>query len=70
MVLSSDKISGLRKPLLMLNLEVLDSNGGIQNQLIELTSEELKGFIEKLKVAQKVGIYETTYEYLDRWYKV
>jgi hypothetical protein len=53
-VLSSDKISGLRKPILMLNLETIDSGGTAQNQLIELTTEELKGFIEKLKTAQKV----------------
>lgn len=54
LVLSSDKISGLRKPILMLNLETVDSNGTNQNQLIELTNEELKEFIDKLKTAQKV----------------
>ena len=43
--------------MLMLNLEIIESNGGTQNQLIELTTEELKGFIEKLKTAQKVRKY-------------
>mmetsp|Transcript_24707 Transcript_24707/g.25339 ORF Transcript_24707/g.25339 Transcript_24707/m.25339 type:complete len:80 (+) Transcript_24707:46-285(+) len=55
LVLSSDKLSGLRKPLLMLNLETIDCNGVNHNQLIELTSEELKPFIEKLKSAQRVA---------------
>lgn len=38
----------------MLNLETIDCNGVAHNQLIELTSEELKPFIEKLKSAQRV----------------
>jgi hypothetical protein len=38
----------------MLNLETIDSNGTAHNQLVELTNEELKGFIEKLKTAQRV----------------
>lgn len=38
----------------MLNLETIDCNGVNHNQLIELTSEELKPFIEKLKSAQRV----------------
>ena len=38
----------------MLNLETIDCNGVPQNQLIELSSEELKPFIEKLKAAQRV----------------
>lgn len=54
MVMSSDKLSDLHKPLLMLTLETTNINGEKANQLIELTTQELKYLIEKLKTVQKV----------------
>jgi hypothetical protein len=57
MVMSSDKLSDLHKPLLMLKLEKTDANGEKSDQLIELTAEELKFLIAKLKTVQKVCIF-------------
>ena len=55
LVLSSDKLSDLKKPLLMLSLDTIDANEAKKNHLLEMTSEELKAFIGKLKTVQKVG---------------
>jgi hypothetical protein len=52
-VLSSDKLNGLKKPLLVLTLETT-TDGISQSQLIELTSDELKLFLEELRASQKV----------------
>lgn len=54
MVMSSDKLSDLHKPLLMLSLETTKANGEKATQLVELTTDELKHLIEKLKTVQKV----------------
>lgn len=54
MVMSSDKLSDLHKPLLMLKLETTDANGDKYDHLVELTTEELKILINKLKTVQKV----------------
>lgn len=54
MVMSSDKLSDLHRKLLMLKLETTDANGEKAEHLIELTSEELKYLIAKLKSVQKV----------------
>ena len=54
MVMSSNKLSDLHKPLLMLKLETKDANGVKSEQLIELTTDELKLLISKLKTVQKV----------------
>ncbi len=55
MVMSSDKLSDLHKPLLMLSLETTNANGEKTTQLVELTAEELKHLIDKLKTVQKVN---------------
>ena len=55
MVMSSDKLSDLHKPLLMLSLETTNANGEKSSQLLELTTEELKYLIGKLKTVQKVN---------------
>lgn len=55
-MLSSDKLSGLRKPMLMLSLDTVDCNGVKKSHLVELTSEELRQLLDKLKAAQKVII--------------
>ena len=55
MVMSSDKLSDLHKPLLMLSLDTTKANGEKSSQLIEMTTEELKYLLEKLKTVQKVS---------------
>jgi hypothetical protein len=54
LVLSSDKLSGLRKPMLMLSLDTVDCNGAKHTQLVELTAPELRQLLDKLRAAQKV----------------
>lgn len=54
MVLSSDKMSGLRKPMVILKLETTKADGSVQDSLIELNAEELASFLTTLKAAQKV----------------
>ncbi len=54
MVLSSDKMSGLRKPVVILKLETEKADGSVGESLIELDTEELKEFLMSLKSAQKV----------------
>ena len=54
MVLSSDKMSGLRKPMVILKLESTRADGSAQEALIELDAGELDTFLKTLKSAQKV----------------
>jgi hypothetical protein len=54
MVLASDKMSGLRKPILILKLETSNPNGNTEQTIIELSGEELNAFLAQLRVAQKV----------------
>ena len=54
LVLSTDTISTLRKPLLMLRFEANLPDGSTKTQILELTTDELKGFLDSLKAAQKV----------------
>ncbi len=53
LVLSSSKLSGLRKPLLMLKLEKTLPNGSVEERLLELDEAELDRLLESLKSAQK-----------------
>ena len=52
LVLSSDKLSGLRRPLLMLKLDVVGADGVKQEKLVELSEAELDVLLAKLKKAQ------------------
>ena len=54
LAISSDKISGVRKPLLLLKLEVGTPDGGKQEQLVELDNAELTNLLKTLRQAQKV----------------
>jgi hypothetical protein len=54
LAISSDKISGVRKPLLLLKLEVATPDGGKQEQLVELDNAELTNLLKTLRQAQKV----------------
>jgi hypothetical protein len=53
LVLSSSKLSGLRKPLLMVKLEKTLPNGTVEERLLELDEAELDKLLESLKSAQK-----------------
>jgi len=54
LVLSSDKVSGLRKPVLMLRLDTTNADCSVQETLIELDTEEAASLIQALKTAQSV----------------
>lgn len=52
LVLSSDKLSGLRKPLLLLKLDTVAADGSKSEKLVELNEEELDAFMASLKKVQ------------------
>ena len=58
-MLSSDKLSGLGKPILQLKLDTaVDSNAttsGIQEHLVELDAKELDCLLNSLKAARAVS---------------
>lgn len=56
LVLSSDKLSGLRRPLLMLKLDVVGADGVKQEKLLELSEAELDVLLAKLKKAQSLVV--------------
>ena len=53
-VLSSDKLSGLNKPIVMLQLTTEDCNGIEKQTLLELTKDDTKALLENLTKIQKV----------------
>jgi COMM domain len=56
LVLSSDKLSGLRRPLLMIKLDIVDADGAKQERLVELSEAELEILLTKLKKAQSLVV--------------
>ena len=54
LVLSSERLSGLRKPLLMLKLDTVLPDGSLQEKLIEMDADELDRLIVKLTAVQAV----------------
>lgn len=52
LVLSSNKVSGLKKPLLQLKLDRELSNGQVDENLVEMDEEELDKLIATLKEAK------------------
>ena len=52
-VLASDKISGLRAPLVILKIFLKQPNGEIQEQNVEFSREELGKFIATLNGAKQ-----------------
>ncbi len=53
-MLSSDKLSGLRKPMLQLKLDTVSAGAKVTENLVELNLEELKSLLASLKAAQQV----------------
>ena len=53
-MLSSDKLSGLRRPIILLKLDILQNDGSTKERLIELSADDAGELIEKLKSAQSV----------------
>lgn len=53
-VLSSDKLSGLKRPVVMLQLTTVNCNGVEKQNLLELSKEDLKVMMEKLRKIQKL----------------
>jgi len=53
-VLSSDKLSGLKKPVVMFQLTTVDCNGVGKQTLLELSKEDTKALLEKLRKIQKI----------------
>jgi hypothetical protein len=60
LVLSSDKLSALRKPTLLLKLDVQSADGSQKEKLIELSAEETGELLNKLRAAQAVSILAIT----------
>ena len=54
LVLSSDKLSTLRLPILLLKLDVTMPDGTIGSKTVELTVSDLKSLLASLKSAQQV----------------
>lgn len=54
MVLSSDKLSGLRQPLVMLKLDTVDILGKQEDKIVELTLDDVTNLLATLKSAQQV----------------
>ena len=54
MILSSDKLSGLRKPSLLLKLDLTAPDSSVSEKLIELSVTELEELLTKLRAAQAV----------------
>lgn len=52
MCLSSDKLSGLRTPLMILKLDVKLPCGKVEEVILELNGQELKNLLSSLKAAQ------------------
>ena len=52
LVMSSDKLSNIKEPLMTLNLE-LETEDGIKSHLLEMNLSELKMLIESLEAANK-----------------
>jgi hypothetical protein len=55
MVLSSDKLSGLGKPIVQLKLDVSTDGGNVVENVTELDLSELNALLKVLKQAQAVG---------------
>lgn len=56
MMLSSDKLSDLHRPILQLKLDTETSDGKIHSNLLELSVEESQRLLKSLKTAQRVRI--------------
>ena len=55
-VMSSDKLSGLRKPLLQLKLDTVNADGSKTEKLVELNETELDELLETLKRVQSLVV--------------
>jgi hypothetical protein len=53
LVLSSNKISGIRQPLMQLKLDTTGPNGEVKETLVEMNRTELEAFISTLKDVKK-----------------
>lgn len=54
LTLASDKISGIRKPMVLLSLNTQTSSTQSQETLIEMDKSELENLLQTLQAAQKV----------------
>ena len=55
-VLSSDKVSGLNTPIILLKFNMLNEDGSHSNKIIELTSSDVRSLVNTLKDAQQVRV--------------
>lgn len=47
--LSSDHLTGLRKPILLLKFDTIDASGELKDSVVELDAEEALDFLTSLK---------------------
>ena len=52
LVMSSDKVSNIKEPLVTVNFE-LETEEGMKKHLLEMNTSELKTFIDSLEAANK-----------------
>ena len=53
-VMSSDKLSGLRRPMLLLKLDTVAADGTKEEHMVELNESELDEFLESLRRVQSM----------------
>ena len=65
MILSSDKLSGIGKPVVQLKLDTASGvNNEIREHLLEMDAKELNALLKVLKSAQAVRL-----NYIDKFYQ-
>lgn len=65
MILSSDKLSGLGKPVVQLKLDTATGNdSSIQENIVEMDLTELTALLKSLKSAQSVSNFEAEFKWL------
>ena len=52
LVLTSDQITSLRKPILLVSFTTVTSDGMKKEQIVEMSADEANAFVEKLKQCQ------------------
>jgi len=50
---SSDKISCAKQPLMVVKFDTVDDNGAKQEKVIEMTLDESREFLQRIKEAKK-----------------
>ena len=55
LIMSSDKLSNIHQPVVAVNFTIESCDGRDQNQMVEMSKDELKRFLTSIEAANKVG---------------